>query len=278
MVAGDRESRRQLRGPAAPVPVLLLLPARPDDGADNTRGQLGCLRGGRRGGSAARVHHPQPHGAAQPTRSTCTPRSPSSTTAGSPSARPTSTNTRCSTTPRRSTSRRPGARAPDPTAALGRTPRRRPRLQSAGSPAQVVDEVLAPAARAFSPAATRTSPAGRASRPCRCAPRRARRLRQPARRARAPWTVSRRATGRPPGPARRWGARKRRLASARARPTRVTPPRARAPRRPGRRRPRAPGLTSVTPVPARPPFFGAAERGACGPRRPRGRVEVGERA
>ena len=82
--------------------LVVVLPVHPNNGTDDTRGQLGVLvDAAREGGDESTLPrvHAVPAGPAA-TRSMCTRRSASSTTAGSPSARPTSTSIRCSTTRR----------------------------------------------------------------------------------------------------------------------------------------------------------------------------------
>ena len=62
--------------------LVVVLPARANNGQDDTRGQLGVLAEADDGGDAS---WPRPSARARPgatTRSTCTPRSASSTTAG----------------------------------------------------------------------------------------------------------------------------------------------------------------------------------------------------
>ena len=97
-----RRTRRQARATTRTrdFRLLLLLPAKPNTGADDTRGVArGTDRGRRRRGSPARLHALRTRGRS-PIPSTSTRRSRSSTTTGSPSARRTSTSTRCSTTPK----------------------------------------------------------------------------------------------------------------------------------------------------------------------------------
>ena len=103
LVARDRRVLRDKLGqpPIAGSGSLVLLPARPNTGGDDTRGVLAELieaDGGRR--PAPRMHAVRARTARSPTRSTCTRRSGIVDDAGSRSARRTSTSTRSSTTPR----------------------------------------------------------------------------------------------------------------------------------------------------------------------------------
>ena len=102
LVARDRRGPRRAscatRRPTTSA-LVVLLPAKPNDGADDTRGQLADAdRRRRRRRALPRLHGLRARRRRCATPSTSTRRSASSTTAGSRSARRTSTRTRSSTT------------------------------------------------------------------------------------------------------------------------------------------------------------------------------------